>query len=242
MFGQMKGKVLGAVLVLLLVLAGIYFFNRPQTSPQTQTPTPAKTTEERAQILIRGDSYQRGDANAPLTIVEFVDFQCPACAYLYPITQKVLDEYKGKARLVVRYWPLDQHKNAKAALFAAEAAGELGQYWEMYDKLMTNQKQWSESDNPWDIFVGFAKDLDLDTFPTNLQTATEKYTAKAERDIKDAMTLKVMGVPHFFINGVSYGYLKSYEDFKQNLEKELALCDRTTMTEDDILNGRLSCR
>lgn len=236
----MKGKVLGAIIVLFLVAGGIYFFSRPQTPPQT--PAPAKTTEDRAQILIRGDSYQRGDPNALVTMVEFVDFQCPACAYLYPITQKILDEYEGKARLIVRYWPLDQHKNAKAAVYAAEAAGELGKYWEMYDKLITNQKQWSETDNPWDIFVGFAKDLDLDTFPADPQAAAEKYATKAERDIKDATVLKTKGVPHFFINGVSYGYLKNYEELKQNLEKELALCDRTTMTEDDIANGRLSCR
>lgn len=239
----MKGKVAGAIIVLLLVVAGIYFFSRPQTAPKTPTPTPTKTTtEERAQILIRGDSYQLGDPNAKVTIVEFVDFQCPACAYLYPITQKILDEYQDKARLVIRYWPLDQHKNAKAALYAAEAAGELGKYWEMYDKLLTSQKEWSETDNPWDIFVGFAKNLGLNTFPTNLQTAADKFTTKAERDIKDATTLQAKGVPHFFINGVSYGYLKSYEELKEKVEKELALCGRTTLTEDDIDNGRLLCR
>lgn len=238
----MKGKVLGTAIVLLLVAGGIYFFSRPQTSPQTPAPTPTKTTEERGQILIRQDSYQRGDPNAPVTIVEFVDFQCEACTYMHPITQKILDEYQGKARLVIRYWPLDQHKNAKAAVYAAEAAGELGKYWEMYDKLMTERQQWSEANSFFDVFaVRFAKDLGLDGFPTNLQTAAEKYTPKVERDIQDAKTLQVKGVPHFFINGVYYGYLKSYEELKEKIEKELALCDRTTLTEDDIDNGRLLC-
>lgn len=233
----MKGKVLGAVFVLLLVVGGIYLFSRPQTSP------PAKTTEERAQILIRQDSYQRGDPNAPVTIVEFVDFQCEACAYMHPITQRILDEYEGKVRLVVRYWPLDQHKNAKAAVYAAEAAGELGKYWEMYDKLMTTRQQWSEANSFFDVFaVRFAKDLGLDGFPTNLQTAAEKYATKVERDMQDAKTLRTKGVPNFFINGVDYGYIKSYEEFKKNLEKEISLCDKTTMTQDDIDNGRLLCR
>lgn len=225
----MKGKVLGAFLVLLLVLGGIYFFSRPQTS-------------DRAQILIRQDSYQRGDPNAPLTIVEFVDFQCEACNYMYPITQKILDEYEGKSRLVIRYWPLDQHKNAKAAVYAAEAAGALGKYWEMYDKLMTTRQQWSEANSFFDVFaVKFAKDLGLEGFPTSLQAAAEKYATKAERDIQDAKTLQLKAVPSFLINGVDYGYIKSYEEFKQNLEKELALCNRTTMTQDDIDNGRLLC-
>lgn len=241
MLGQIRGKVLGAIIVLLLVLAGIYFFNRPQTIPQT--PAPLKTGEERAQILMREDSYQRGDPNAKVTIVEFVDFQCPACAFTHPITQKILDEYEGKARLVVRYWPLPQHKNAKAAVYAVEAAGELGKYWEMYDKLMTSQQQWSEANSFFDVFaVRFAKDLGLDGFPTNLQTAADKFAAKAERDTQDAKTLQVKGVPHFFINGVYYGYIKSYEEFKEKIEKEIALCDRTTMTQEDIDNGRLLCR
>lgn len=236
----MKGKVLAAVIVLLLVLGGIYLFSRPQTSPPT--PAPVKTTEERAQILIREDSYQRGDPDAAVTVVEFVDFQCEACTYMHPITQKILDEYKGKVKLVVRYWPLDQHKNAKAAVYAAEAAGELDKYWEMYDKLMISRQEWSEANSFFDVFaVRFAKDLGLDGFPTDFQTAAGKFSAKIERDKKDASTLKTKGVPNFFINGVDYGYIKSYEEFKQNLEKELALCDRTTLTEDDIDNGRLLC-
>lgn len=239
MLRHLQGKVLGAIVVLLLVLGGVYFFSRPQTSPQTPPP---KTTEERAQILLREDSYQRGDPNALVTIVEFVDFQCEACVYMHQITQKILNEYKGKVRLVIRYWPLDQHKNAKAAIFAAEAAGELGKYWEMYDKLMTERQQWSEANSFFDVFaVRFAKDLGLDGFPTNLQTAADKFATKAARDTQDAMALQVKGVPNFFINGVDYGYIKSYEEFKQNLEKELALCDRTTMTQDDIDNGRFLC-
>lgn len=239
-FSANKQAVLIGIIAVVVIafIIGLFSFKKT-TAPPTTQPSPATSRKD---LLIRADSYQKGNANAPLSIVEFIDFQCEACAYVYPIVQKTLDEYGQKARLIVRYWPLEQHKNAKAAIYAAEAAGELDKYWEMYALLMTNQKQWSEANSFWDVFaVKFAKDLGLENFPGDLKTAADKFAAKVERDSQDAIALKTTGVPHFFINGVYYGYLKSSEELKEKLDKELALCGRETMTEDDILNGRLLC-
>lgn len=219
-----KQKVLIGVGILAVgIIIGIFlFFGRSKTTPTvTQQTTPQAVGES---VLVRGDSYQLGDSNAPVTIVEFVDFQCEACAYMHPITQRLLDEYKGKVRFVVRYWPLsDQHKNAQAAVFAAEAAGQCqtGKFWEMYDRLLTRQSQWSGSDEPWSIFVGWAKDLDCDGFPTDFETASNKFAAKVARDKEDAQVLKTNGVPNFFINGNNEGYIQTYDDFKSKIEKSL---------------------
>ncbi|MBI4091680.1 MAG: thioredoxin domain-containing protein [Candidatus Levybacteria bacterium] len=236
MLGQTKGKALGIAIILLVAAAGVLFLIQSRQTPKTSQP---KSAEEKAQILIREDSYQRGQPNAPVTIVEFVDFQCEACAYMYPITNRILSEYEGKTRLVIRYWPLDQHQNSLAAAYAVEAAGELGKYWEMVELLLTDQnfREWSASNNPWPIFVNYAKNLDLDGFPTDFQSAKGKYAAKVERDKQDAITLQLKGVPSFFINGTDYVYIQSYEEFKEKIET--ALSDRTTMTEDDVDNGRL---
>lgn len=240
MLGQTKGKVLGAAILLIIIAGGVFILTQ---GPLKQKTPPPKTAEEKAQLLIRKDSYQLGNPDAPVSIFEFVDFQCEACNYVYPITKKILEEYEGKVNLTVRYWPLDQHKNALASAYAAEAAGERGKYWEMYDKLMTSLSEWGESDRPWDIFVGYAKDLDLDGFPTDFETAVGKFSTKVERDKQDALALKAKGVPNFFINGVDYGYIQTYDEFKEKVEIELVACDRTTITEDDIANGRLlSCR
>lgn len=208
------------VLAILAVAAAAFLLARPKTAPTTTGQ--AASQASRADRLVRADSYQRGDANAPVTIVEFVDFQCEACAYMSPITTRILNEYQGKVRLVIRYWPLNQHKNAQAAVSAAEAAGELGKYWEMYDKLMTNRQQWSQTDNPWPIFVKYAQDLDLAGFPTDFEAASTKSAGKVDRDGDDAQELKLKGVPNFFINGRDHGYIQSYEEFKQKIEAELA--------------------
>lgn len=236
----MKGKALGIAVILLFAAAGFFFLGRPAQKPP-ETPQP-KSIQEKTQILVREDSYQRGQSNAPVTIVEFVDFQCEACVYMYPIVSRILSEYEGKTRLIIRYWPLDQHQNSLAATYAVEAVGEMGKYWEMVGLLLTDQnfKQWSVSNNPWSIFVNYAKDLDLDGFPTDFQLAKEKYGAKVERDKQDAMALQLKGVPSFIINGTDYGYIQSYEEFKEKIEA--ALVNRSTMTEDDVDNGKLPNR
>lgn len=232
--------IIGAIVLAIAVIAvAVFVLARPKPAPTTTGRVLPQAS--RADTLVRADSYQRGDADAPVTVVEFIDFQCEACAFMHPIIQQILDAYVGKVRLVVRYFPLDQHKNAKAAVFAAEAAGALGKYWDMYDTLMAKRQEWSESDNPWPIFGTYAKELGLDGFPADSQTAAGQFSAKGDRDTADVKALQVTGVPHFFMNGVRYGYLKSYEELKEKIEKEMALCGRTTMTQDDIDNGRLLC-
>lgn len=230
---------IGVFLILALVI-GVSLLKRSRT-PSTVPQVP--DISDRRNLLVKDDSYQRGDPKVPVTIVEFVDLQCGACAYVNSFVQAILGEYGGKVKLVVRYWPLAQHKNAKAAIYAAEAAGEcpVGRFWEMYDRILENQSQWSQSDDPWNIFVGYAKDLDCDGFPTDFQTTSSKFAAKVARDLENAGTLSVKSVPVFFINGVNYGYLQSYNELKDKVETELAFCDQTTMTEDDIDNGRLLC-
>lgn len=212
--------ILVAILVIILIAVAVFVLAKPKTAPTTTGQ--AVPLASRGDRLVRADSYQQGDADAPVTVVEFIDFQCEACAFMHPIIQKILDEYEGKVRLVVRYFPLDQHKNANAAAFAAEATGELGKYWEMYDTLMANRPKWSESDNPWPLFVQYAKDLGVDGFPTALEVVSNKFAGKVDRDRGDAKALKIKGVPNFFINGRDHGYIQSYEELKKKIEEALA--------------------
>src|SRR5262249_32629086 len=81
----------------------------------------------------------RGKPDAPVTIIEFTDYQCPSCGALHPIIQQLVGEYGEKLRLVIRDFPLDRHENAFKAAEAAEAAGEQGKYWEYIDILFRNQ-------------------------------------------------------------------------------------------------------
>ncbi|MBI4215316.1 MAG: thioredoxin domain-containing protein, partial [Parcubacteria group bacterium] len=107
--------------------------------------------------------WKYGVESAETILVEYSDFQCPACAYYHPIVQQLAEKYKEKLQFVYRHFPLKNiHKNAAPAAWAAEAAGKQGQFWEMQDKLFANQDEWANQKNPKDIFEQYAQSLGLD--------------------------------------------------------------------------------
>ncbi len=89
-----------------------------------------------------GDSPIRGDKNAPVTLVEYSDFQCPYCLNALPTVTQVLNDYRGKVKLVYKHLPLSGHKNAHIAAEASECAREQGKFWEYHDLLFNTQQQW----------------------------------------------------------------------------------------------------
>ncbi len=107
-------------------------------------PAPPRQGEPDANTAYRADikgAPMKGSKDALVTIVQFSDFQCPFCSRVEPTISKVMDEYKGKVRVVWRNLPLPFHPNAMPAAIAARAAGEQGKFWEMHDKIFANQRQ-----------------------------------------------------------------------------------------------------
>src|SRR5262249_30715493 len=103
-----------------------------------------------------------GPANAPITLVEFADYQCPMCKKWSPMISELMRRYPDKVRFEYHYYPLVQiHPNAMAAAKAAEAAGEQGRYWEMHDLLFDEQERWASRTNAETEFVGYASRLGL---------------------------------------------------------------------------------
>jgi protein-disulfide isomerase len=165
--------------------------------------------------LVREDSPVLGAPGAPVTLVEFLDPECESCGAAQPIVKRLLTEYEGRVRLVVRYFPL--HANSVAAAVATEAAGEQGKYWEMQDLLFTNQPQWGEQRTPQvEAFERYAGTLGLDTARFRA-AADARWATKIERDRADGLALGVRGTATFFVNGqqvreLSYGALKAAID------------------------------
>lgn len=193
MTGELK-TLLGIGAATLLILGGgVFLFSRSSSST-----TPAKADPA---LLIRDDSDRIATDSAKATLVEFGDFQCPACAASYPYVKQILTDFSGQLNFVWRDFPLAQHRNAQIAAEAAEAAGEQGKYWQMHDLLFTRQGDWSESDKPLDIFVEYAKSLGLD--PDKFTTAVKdhKYLPKIQQDTSDGNRLGVNSTPTFFVNG-----------------------------------------
>jgi protein-disulfide isomerase len=143
------------------------------------------------------DDPARGAANAPVTIVEFTDFQCPACAAMHPVLEEVLKSYGDKVRFVVRDFPLNQHENAQKAAEAANAANEQGKFFEYIALLFQRQKA---LDVP--SLKKYASELGLNR--TRFDAALDRgtYAAEVQRDIEDGEMYGVGSTPTIFINGV----------------------------------------
>lgn len=203
---------LGILTIVLVVIGAILLGNSSNSSP-SQEPTQKADSN----ILVRPDSTKISISSAKATLVEFADFQCPACAAAHPVVKQILEE--GKVNFVYRHFPLPQHKNAKPAALAAEAAGLQGKFWEMYDKLYANQSSWSESNNAFDIFTSFAKELELnvDQFKKDIQNS--KLADKIQQDENDANTLGVNSTPTFFLNNQKMEIKRGFLELKQQVDQ-----------------------
>lgn len=144
------------------------------------------------------------EGSGPVTLVEFSDFQCPAClAVQVPLTQ-ILKKYEGKVEFVYRYFPLVSiHKNAQMSAQAAEAAGLQGKFWEMHDRLFATQSVWEGIADPKETFVGYAKDLGLDSAKFAIDLVSQPVVDAVNADSLAATRYNLQGTPTFFVNGVN---------------------------------------
>ena len=158
--------------------------------------------------------HVKGSETAPVTLVEYGDFQCPACGAFYPIVAEALKAGGTNVRFVFRHFPLTQHQNALPAAQASEAAAAQGKFWEMYDVLYTSQEAWATSTDPKTVFTSYAKDLglDLDKFATDYES--KDYKVIISNDYKGGVKAGINSTPTFFVNGKKINP-QNYEDFKK---------------------------
>lgn len=150
------------------------------------------------------DDPSRGDASAPVTVVEFTDFQCPACAAMHPVLEEVLKSYGNKVRFVVRDFPLTQHEYARKAAEAANAANAQGKYFEYISMLFKNQKA---LDVP--SLKKYASDLGLDRARFDAALDRGTYAAEVKKDITDGEVYGVGRTPTIYVNGVELRVLSA---------------------------------
>lgn len=159
------------------------------------------------------DDPARGDANAPVTVVEFTDFQCPACAAMHPILDEALKSYGNKVRFVVRDFPLNQHEYARKAAEAANAANAQGKYFEYITLLFKNQKA---LDVP--SLKKYASEVGLDRARFDAALDRGVYAAEVQKDVIDGEMYGVGSTPTIFINGVQLRTL-STEGLKEAIDR-----------------------
>ena len=216
-----ENKILIGIGVVTILLVGIAVFSLGGNKGLNADDAADKTPKD-IKTLIRSDSHIDGPANAKVTVVEFGDFQCPACGTAYPVVTQIEQKYKGKIKFVFRNYPLPVHKNAKVAAEAAEAAGAQGKFFEMYHKLYDNQKAWSDSNNALDeYFVKYATEIKLDVNKFTSEVKASKYEGKIQSDVNDGNAVGVSATPTFYINGLEQVGGLPYDDFKTKIEEAL---------------------
>jgi len=180
--------------------------------------------ERQSNVVVKteGALHRKGNENAPVTIVEFADFQCPSCARMHPILQKLFAENDGKVQLIYRHFPLPQHLNAIDAINAAEAANGQGKFWEMHATLYEKQAEWSESSRAEELFINYAKTLGLDTNTFTKDFGSKAYEQIIQTDSSDGIKLGVNSTPTIFVNNtkVAVGDY-NYEGLKKMIDKAL---------------------
>lgn len=164
--------------------------------------------------------HVRGSETAVVTVVEYEDFQCPACAQYYPIIERLLAEDASTTmRLVFRHFPLQQHANAIPAAHASEAASNQGKFWEMYSMLYEKQDEWQGLTDAKETFVSYAKALGLDTVKFAADMELPATSERVLSDYRSGVSAKVGGTPTFFVNGKQITTPQTYEQFKEILQK-----------------------
>ena len=173
-----------------------------------------------------------GNSNAPITIIEFSDFQCPFCAKFHIQTlPKIMDEYikEGKVKLVFRDFPIQSiHSNALLASVAAECANEQGKFKEMHDKLFENQNEWSskDTDNLIILFNQYSLEMGIEKEKFDSCLKNEKYIKEIQKDLDDGRAYGVSGTPGFFIGNDEIGFIElkgahPFENFKNVIDTQL---------------------
>ena len=192
--------------------------------PTNQPALPLKISSENNPVI--------GNPDAPITIIEFSDFQCPFCAKFHMQTlPTIMDEYinKGTVKLVFRDFPIQSiHPNAVPASIAAECANEQGEFEQMYHMLFEKQKEWSNLETSYAItaFNQYASELQLNEEKFDSCIKNVKYIEEVQKDLNEGRTYGVTGTPGFFIGNEKIGFVElkgaqPFESFKKVINSQL---------------------
>lgn len=214
--------VVGAFVILVIIVgvAAALFGNiTPSAAPFNATTVPAITSADH----VRGDT-----SGAKVSVIEYGDFECPACGAYEPLVEQLTQQYGTQVEFVFRNFPLYQiHPFAMIAAQAAEAAGLQGKYWEMHDLLYKNQNTWTANTSlstdavVSQFFNGYAQSLGLNVtqFDTDINSAAVKN--KVQNDLSTGNAAQIDHTPTFFINLTQIPNPNSLQDFQQDIETAL---------------------
>jgi len=195
------------VLGLVALVLGLIKFTG-QTQPETTRLTDGNSVAD----------WSKGNSSAPITLIEYSDFQCPACVRYHRITKRLIEEAGDNVKLTFRHYPLKRHANAAFAAISSEAAGRQGKFWEMQDLLFKMQKEWAkkEKEEAEKLFVLYATALNLNTEQFRRDLRSPVLKDKVSKDNQTGRISGVTSTPTFFLNGQKMLKIpRNYNAFKE---------------------------
>jgi protein-disulfide isomerase len=181
-----------------------------------QQPDRARPDSNKRYDVVVGSAPVKGGANAPVTIVEWSDFQCPYCKRVEPTLTKIAADYGDQVSIAFKHLPLSFHDKAQAAHQAAEAAHRQGKFWQMHDRIFGNQRAMSPAK-----YLEYAKEIGLDVDQFEKDLTSDAVKARISEDKAQAAKLGVTGTPGFFINGRFLSGAQPFDRFKRVIDEEL---------------------
>jgi len=197
-------------------------------SKNSSLPSPTATAKSNYEFVITESDHVKGPATAKVTIVEFSDFQCPACKSFAPIIDEVVKQYPLDVRFVYKHFPLKTiHFRAESAAFAAEAASNQGKFWEMHDLLFENQDIWSKKRGTG-VFEEYALKIGLDVTQFKADIDSDQVKEKVRTVSKFGVEMGINSTPTFYINGKKIENPKNLDALKALIDAEIAKSTTTT--------------
>ena len=213
---QNMKNILYAIVVIAIALLLLSRLDRePPTRPDNNDVTtfPISATGEQV----------RGASDASVTLVEYADFQCPACASYHDALDETFAEYGDRVKFVFRHFPLKQiHPNAEPAARASLAAGKQGKFWEMHDILFERQRDWSGHINAKKTFHEYASELGIDMTQYALDVDSDEIKDAVNESFNEGFSAGVNSTPTFYLNGEKIKPASSIESFRSFIDPALA--------------------
>lgn len=206
----MSNRFVLILLALIVGFAGIFWFSKNSKKDATSTSA------------AQASNHITGEGKKGVTVVEYGDYQCPACYQYEPIIEAVRDKYKADIYFQFRNFPItSKHPNAMVSARAAEAAAKQNKFWEMHDLLYKEQQSWSSSSTPTTFFEQYAQQLSLDVAKFKQDMNSTEVNATINADMADATSKNVEGTPTFFIDGKKITTPNSVEEFGKLIEEAI---------------------
>lgn len=204
------GAVWGIVILLILIGLGFLLYSG----------TKSRLEEMGTVSAVSETDWTKGATTSAMSLIEYSDFQCPACASYYPLVKQLLTAYGQEIAFAYRHFPLPQHENAVAAAIAAESAGKQGKFWEMHDLLFEHQTDWENLENPQLTFTTYATTLGLDLTKFATDSASAELKSKVVTSAQKADNAGISSTPTFFLNGKKI-MPRNYDDFASQIQAAL---------------------